>query len=94
MARTRCTALARSGSQSTCATSFSTLADEYQRQQRDHATLDAQREAAIAAARADFEDVDRAYKRFTAQFQTESRKPDCAAALAAVGRACPALEGY
>ena len=78
----------------TCATSLATMSREYERQQRDHATLDAQRQAAITAAQAAEQDASRTLARFTAQFQAESRKPDCGAALAAVGRACPALENY
>ena len=78
----------------TCATSLQVLSDEYKRQARDHATLDAQRQAAITAAQAAEQDASRTLARFTAQFQAESRRPDCGAALAAVGRSCPALEGY
>lgn len=85
---------ANAANANTSAKSLETLTAEYQRQQRDHDLLDAQRQAAIAAAQAEASDIDRAFKAFTAQFQAESRKPDCGAALAAVGRACPALEGY
>lgn len=87
-------AVTNAANANTCAASLQTMTSEYQRQQRDHAQLDAQRQAAIAAALAEASDIDRAFKAFTAQFQAESRKPDCGAALAAVGRACPALEDY
>lgn len=77
-----------------CARSLQTLTDEYERQQRDHAQLDAQREAAIAAAESEAQAADRALRQFTAQFQAESRTATCGAALAALNNACPALRNY
>lgn len=78
----------------TCAASLKLMTSEYQRQQRAHATLDAQREAAIIAAERAAADSDRALQRFTAQFQAESRTTTCGAALAALNTACPALKEY
>lgn len=78
----------------TCAASLEVITDEYQRQQRDHAQLDAQRQAAIAAAQSAERDADRTLKQFTAQFQAESRTPTCGAALAALNNACPAIREY
>ena len=78
----------------TCAASLQLMTDEYQRQQRDHAQMDAQREAAIAAAQASADDADRTLRAFTAQFQAQSRTPTCGAALAALNTACPALRDY
>ena len=49
---------------------------------------------AIARARADAADADAALRKFTAQFQTESRKADGGRALAALERACPLMRGY
>lgn len=77
-----------------CARSLQTLTDEYQRQQRDHAQLDAQREAAIVAAESEARASDRALKQFTAQFQADSRTGTCGAALAALNTACPSLRDY
>jgi outer membrane PBP1 activator LpoA protein len=51
-------------------------------------------EQAIAAARAKERDADTTLRKFTAQFQTESRKPTCQRALEALDTACPALKGY
>jgi len=79
---------------STCATSLQVLTNEYERQQRDHAQMDAQREAAIAAAHNAERDADRTLKQFTAQFQAQSRTPTCGAALAALNAACPAIRDY
>lgn len=49
---------------------------------------------AIAQARADAADADRTLQLFTAKYQAESRKPDCAKALLTLEAACPALSGY
>ena len=49
---------------------------------------------AIASARADAAEADRTLKLFAKKFQTESRKPDCDRALAAMEAACPALQDY
>lgn len=51
-------------------------------------------QTAIARAQADARDADRTLAAFTAKFQIESRKPQCAAALRELDAACPALEGY
>ncbi len=77
-----------------CANSLQRLTDEYERQQRDHAQMDAQREAAIAAAQSHADAADRALRQFTAQFQAQSRTATCGAALAALNTACPALRDY
>lgn len=77
-----------------CARSLQTLTDEYQRQQRDHAVLDAQREAAIVTAETEARAADRALKQFTAQFQADARTGTCGAALAALNNACPSLRDY
>lgn len=63
-------------------------------QQREIRRISAEGEHAVATAQADAADADRTLKLFTAKFQTESRKPDCARALDAMQAACPALEGY
>lgn len=65
-----------------------------EQQQKQYAATQAANDMAIAAARGAAADADAALKRFTAQFQTESRKPVCGAALAALDAACPALQGY
>lgn len=62
--------------------------------QGENRRITAEGQRAIAAAQAEAADADRTLKAFTAQFQAESRKPTCARALAALGQACPALEGY
>lgn len=62
--------------------------------QGENARLGEAGEKAVAAAQADARDADRTLAAFTAKFQTESRKPQCAAALHALDAACPALEGY
>lgn len=79
---------------STAQASVVTLRDELKRAQGDLRTLGVQSRAAIAQAEAQQRDAERTLARFAQQFQTESRKPDCTRALEAVGRFCPALEGY
>lgn len=49
---------------------------------------------AVEAAQADARDAERALTRMAAQFQTQSRKPACAQALAQMEAACPAFRGY
>jgi hypothetical protein len=49
---------------------------------------------AVATARAEANDADRALKQFTRKFQVESRKPPCARALASLEASCPALSDY
>ncbi len=49
---------------------------------------------AVATARAEADDADRALKQFTSKFYTESRKPTCARALQAMEASCPALSDY
>lgn len=85
---------ANAANANTCASSFTTITREYERQQRDHAQMDAQRNAALAEAQAAAADSDRALQRFTAQFQLQSRTPTCGAALTALNAACPALKEY
>lgn len=68
--------------------------NELVRTQNENARIDAETDRAVAAARADAADADRTLKLFTAKFQTESRKPDCGRALAAMAASCPAMEGY
>lgn len=70
------------------------LQAEIQRQQDEARRSEAANQQAIAAARAAYLDADHALDRFTKQFQTESRKPHCAQALAAMEAACPALRNY
>lgn len=71
-----------------------TLRTELTRAQGDLRTLGDQSRRAIAQAEAERADAERTLDLFTARYQTESRKPDCTRALEAVGRSCPALEGY
>lgn len=78
----------------TAQASVATLRGELTRAQGDLRTLGVQSRAAIAQAEAQQRDAELTLDRFTQQFQTESRKPDCTRALEAVGRFCPALEGY
>lgn len=49
---------------------------------------------AIAAAEAAQVAIEKRVGTFAGKFNTESRKPDCAHALAAMQSACPNLEGY
>lgn len=65
-----------------------------EQQQQQCAATQSANDKAIAAARSAAADADAALKHFTAQFQSESRKPVCGAALAALDAACPALQGY
>lgn len=74
--------------------SFSILQEELKQAQRDARDLDAASRKAISAARAAATDADRTLKKFVGQFATESRKPDCAKALANLEAACPALSNY
>jgi len=71
-----------------------TLRAELERVQGETKRRDAAAREAIAAARAEAQDADRTLARMAAQFQAQSRQPDCARALAAVATACPALGGY
>lgn len=71
-----------------------TLHGELQLAQGERRRLEAEGQAAIAAARADARDAERTLQRMAAQFQAQSRAPDCAAATARVAQACPAFEGY
>ncbi len=71
-----------------------TLQAELERAQRDARELDAQARAAIARAQAEARDADRTLKRFVEQFAVESKRPDCARALANLEAQCPALSGY
>lgn len=71
-----------------------TLQDELKRAQRDVRVLDAQARQAVAAAEARARDADRTLKRFVDQFAVESKRPDCARALANLEAQCPALSGY
>lgn len=70
------------------------LAVELKLAQREQRRLDSEGRAAIAAAQRDAVDAERTLKQFMDRHATESRKPDCARALAAVEATCPALEGY
>lgn len=70
------------------------LITELERQQGELARLGEAGRRAVAAAQAEAADADRTLKLFTAKFQAESRKPDCARALAALDTMCPALGGY
>lgn len=70
------------------------LQAEMQRQQEEARLSEAANQQAIAAARAAYLDADRTLDKFVRQFQTESRKPQCAQALAAMEAACPALRNY
>ena len=62
--------------------------------QGENARIGQAGQLAIHRAQADARDADRTLAAFTAKFQTESRKPVCAAALSALDAACPALGGY
>lgn len=75
-------------------TALNTMHQQLQMCQGEAARIESEGLKAVAAARAEAADADAALKRFTAQFQAESRKPVCAAALAALDAACPALQGY
>ncbi|HZF97081.1 MAG TPA: hypothetical protein VEY92_02350 [Pseudoxanthomonas sp.] len=70
------------------------LKAELRRAQLDMRLMDEASRKAVATARAEADDADRALKRFTGQFQVESRKPSCARALASLEASCPALSGY
>lgn len=64
---------------------------------RAHAERQRIREAgsqAVAAAQAAARDADATLDKFIAQFRAQASRPDCAAALAQLEQACPALEGY
>lgn len=64
---------------------------QQQQAMRDNASANAR---AIAAAQADAADADRTLQLFTAKFQRDSRKPDCARALAELDAMCPTLKDY
>lgn len=70
------------------------LRAELERVQGETKRRDAAAREAIAAARAEAQDADRTLARMAAQFQAQSRQPDCAHALAAVATACPAMRDY
>lgn len=75
-------------------TALNTMHQQLQLCQGEATRIESEGRKAVAAARAEAADADAALKHFTAQFQAESRKPGCAAALAALDAACPALQGY
>jgi len=71
-----------------------TLHGELKLAQGERRRLEAAGRAAVAAAQAEARDAERTLQRLAAQFQAQSRVPDCAAATARVAQACPAFEGY
>jgi hypothetical protein len=73
---------------------FAVVQGELAQAQQDLRRLDAASRSAIAAAKAAATDADRTLAKFVAQFATESRRPDCAKALATLEAACPALSTY
>jgi hypothetical protein len=73
---------------------FAVVQGELAQAQQDLRRLDAASRSAIAAAKAAATDADRTLTKFVAQFATESRRPDCAKALATLEAACPALSTY
>lgn len=74
--------------------SIASLKQELARAQGEVRRISTAGQRAVAAAQADAADADRTLKLFTAKFQTESRKPDCARALDEMQAVCSALEGY
>lgn len=70
------------------------LRAELERVQGETKRRDAAAREAIAAAHAEAQDADRTLARMAAQFQAQSRQPDCARALADVATACPAMRDY
>jgi hypothetical protein len=71
-----------------------TLKGLLDQQQQQCSAMRTANDKAVANARAQAQDADNALRLFTAKFQTESRKPDCAQALKAMEGACPALRDY
>jgi chromosome segregation ATPase len=71
-----------------------TLQNALAEAQGDLRTLREQDRRAIAQAQADAANADRTLQQFTAKYQAETRKPDCAKALQTLEAACPALSGY
>ncbi len=63
-------------------------------QQQETLRIQAAGQNAVRAAQAAAADADRTLKTFASKFQSESRKPVCAQALAAMERSCPALKDY
>lgn len=88
------TAQGATSANAAAAAAIASLKRALQQQQqaaRDNAAANAH---AIAAARADAADADRTLQLFTAKFQRDSRKPDCARALAELDAMCPTLKDY
>lgn len=73
---------------------FAVVQRELTQAQQDLRRLDVASREAIARAKAAATDADRTLTKFVAQFATESRRPDCAQALATLEAACPALSTY
>jgi hypothetical protein len=70
------------------------LQTELTRCQGEARAMEESNHKAVAAARAEADDADRALKQFTRKFQMESRKPTCARALESMEASCPALSDY
>lgn len=70
------------------------LQAELKRAQGESRRMDEAGQQAIAAARADAADAERALAAMAAQIQTQSRVPACALALSRLEAACPAFSGY
>lgn len=75
-------------------TEFAKLAGELKSAQAEHARIQRQHGAALAAAREAEADADRTLRTFMDRYAAQLRAPDCAGALTTVQRLCPALEGY
>lgn len=73
---------------------FTKLAGELKAAQAEHARLQREHGAALAAAREAEADADRTLRSFMDRYAAQLRAPDCAGALQSVQRLCPALEGY
>jgi hypothetical protein len=70
------------------------LLTELANAQGERRRIQAEGQRAITAALAEAADADRTLKAFVDRYAKQVSAPDCAGALAAVQRACPALEGY
>lgn len=75
-------------------TAIDGLHSALEEQQHQCAANQAANAKAVARANAAAADADAALRKFTAQFQTESRKPDCGRALAALEQSCPLMKDY
>jgi hypothetical protein len=73
---------------------FKRLVEEHAAAQAEMVRLKAAHASALAEAQAAEADADRTLRAFMDRYAAQLRAPDCAGAMAAVARFCPALEGY